>query len=76
MRFLRIKDLEKKISIKRSTIYQKISEGLLPSPRKMGRISYWVDHEIDMVMAAIAEMKPESEVKKIVELINKRGRDN
>lgn len=47
MNCIRIKDLEKKIGLKKSKIYELINRGLLPKPFKVGKASLWIDAEIE-----------------------------
>lgn len=47
MRIIRLKEVEGRTGLKRSTIYRRIQRGLFPMNIKMGtRTSGWVDTEI------------------------------
>jgi prophage regulatory protein len=51
---LRIKQVEEKLGIKRSTIYELMRKGLLPQPIKIGGSSIWIESEVDQAMIAQA----------------------
>ncbi len=50
MNYLRIKDIEEKIRLKKSKIYNLISEGLFPKPFKVGAASLWTESEVDLAL--------------------------
>jgi len=47
MKCLRISDLEQKIGIKKTMIYKLMDDGVIPQPVKLGRVSMWIESEID-----------------------------
>jgi predicted DNA-binding transcriptional regulator AlpA len=59
--FLDIEALCRKIGgtrpIDRSTVYRKIQAGLLPKPIKLGRLSRWLEDEIDQVLSDLADAR-------------------
>ena len=63
----RRKRVEEKCGYARSTIYLKVSQGLFPSPVKLGANSVgWPEHEIDAVLAARVAGKSDDEIKALV----------
>lgn len=73
MRFIRVKDLEKKIALKKTAIYNLINRGLLPPPRKLGKVSFWVEDEIDRIMTALAKGLPEEVIRAEVKSLKVSG---
>jgi prophage regulatory protein len=64
---LRLPRLIDKLSISRSSIYQHISQGLIPPPIKIGERSVvWVDGEIEQILSARIRGESTSAIKKIV----------
>jgi len=48
MKILRCKEIENKISLKKSTIYAMIQNGLFPGPIKLNQKSVgWIESEVD-----------------------------
>ena len=48
MRTIRLHDVERKVGLKRSTIYALAKQGLFPQPIKLSvRASAWVESQID-----------------------------
>lgn len=47
MKRLRMKQVIEKVGLSRSMIYLKIKNNEFPKPRKDGRMSYWLDTDID-----------------------------
>jgi prophage regulatory protein len=72
---LRLPKLIEKLSISRSSIYQHVSQGLLPSPIKIGERSVvWISDEIEQVLGARIHGKTSPEIKKLVlKLISDRS---
>ena len=60
MNGLRIKQLEDKLGLKRSTIYNFIKEGKLPHPMKFGRASVWLESEIDSAIVILSKNRGQS----------------
>ncbi len=52
MRRLRLKQVIEKTGWQRATIYKKIREGDFIPPKKDGRISYWLEQDVDSWIAA------------------------
>lgn len=51
MRFLRLPEVERRVGLKRSAIYQRMSEGRFPRSLSLGpRCAVWIDSEIDKWM--------------------------
>ncbi|MEW5993336.1 MAG: AlpA family transcriptional regulator [Candidatus Zixiibacteriota bacterium] len=47
-RLLRLPEVERRVALKRSTIYRRIKEGSFPKPRKLAvNVSVWPESEID-----------------------------
>ena len=56
-RALRLKDVCHKTGISRATVYDLISKGQFPPPRKLGCTSVWLESEIDAHLASLPTMK-------------------
>ncbi len=64
---IRRKLVESRTGYSRSTIYLKKSEGLFPSPVKIGANSVgWLEHEINAIIAARVAGKSDDEIKVLV----------
>lgn len=51
MRFLRLPEVELRVGLKRSAIYQRMSEGRFPKSRSLGaRYTVWLEAEIEAWM--------------------------
>lgn len=71
MRLLKLKDVENKTGLKKSTIYYKIQKGTFPQPVKpAASASVWPEHEVDRVIMAWVAGASEEEIKKLVERIH------
>lgn len=46
-RLLSLHDVEERVCLKKTAIYEKIRDGAFPRPVKIGRWNRWLDHEID-----------------------------
>jgi predicted DNA-binding transcriptional regulator AlpA len=59
--YLDIDALRRKIGgsrpIDRSTVYRKVQAGILPKPIKLGRLSRWLEDEIDQVLSDLADAR-------------------
>jgi prophage regulatory protein len=68
---LRLRQVEQKVGLKSSSIYQKISEGVFPSQVRLGaRAVGWIESEIDAWIAAQVEKSraiPHAEVVRVDE---------
>ncbi|AIT78386.1 transcriptional regulator [Novosphingobium pentaromativorans US6-1] len=54
-RLLRLPDVMARVGMKRSAIYQRMSEGRFPKSRSLGpKCAVWVEAEIDDWIAAVA----------------------
>lgn len=52
-RFLRLPEVELRVGLKRSAIYQRMSEGRFPRSRSLGsRCTIWIESEIEQWMAS------------------------
>ena len=58
MNYLRIEKLTEKLSIKRNTVYKFMLDGILPRPIKLGKVSLWIEEEVDEAMAELAKKRP------------------
>lgn len=48
MRFLRLPEVELRVGLKRSAIYQRMSEGRFPQSKSLGaRCTVWIEAEIE-----------------------------
>ena len=47
MKFLRLKEVEKKVGWKKTKIYAMIKESAFPAPKKFNRSSCWLSSEIE-----------------------------
>ncbi len=47
MKFLRLKEVEKKVGWKKTKIYAMIKENTFPAPKKFNRSSRWLSSEIE-----------------------------
>lgn len=62
MQGLRLKQICEKVGVKRSKIYELVSEGKLPRPIKMGRASVWLDSEVDEALKKLSLATPKQNV--------------
>lgn len=59
LRILRRREVEKKVGLKRSTIYLYLQQGIFPRPVKLGpRTVGWIETEIDGWLATKASDRP------------------
>lgn len=57
-RLLRLPEVMARVGLRRSAIYQRMSEGRFPRSRSLGpKCAVWVETEIDAWIASIAEMR-------------------
>jgi prophage regulatory protein len=55
LRLLRLPEVISRVGLKRSSIYQRMSEGRFPKARSLGpRCAVWVETEIDAWIASVA----------------------
>ncbi|MBE7562988.1 AlpA family phage regulatory protein [Acidithiobacillus sp. HP-6] len=54
-RLLRFNEVKYRTGLCRTSIYNRIANGEFPSPRKLGRISVWLEAEIDQWVLDIAQ---------------------
>lgn len=74
MKGIRESDLAVKTGRSRSSSRRDVARGLLPPPIKWGTTSIWLEHEVDVVIAARAAGLPEANIRSIVEeLISRRA---
>jgi prophage regulatory protein len=52
MKYLRINQVIEKLGLKKPTIYAYMKRGLLPKPVKLGRVSIWLESEVDAALDA------------------------
>jgi prophage regulatory protein len=54
-RLLRLPDVMARVGMKRSAIYQRMSEGRFPKSRSLGpKCAVWIESEIDAWIASVA----------------------
>lgn len=59
--------------LSRASFYNRIREGLMPRPVKVGeRLSAWPDHEIEAVNAATIAGKSRDEIKALVATLERQ----
>jgi prophage regulatory protein len=56
-RLIRLPEVMNKVGLCRTSIYMLIAEGQFPAPRKLGRVSVWVEAEIDQWISDVAGAK-------------------
>lgn len=45
-RFIRVTEVIHRTSLARQTLYDQIAQGRFPAPVKLGRLSVWLEHEV------------------------------
>ena len=72
---LRIPQVEQRLGIKRTAIYERIKHGTLPAPIKYGaRTSIWPSGEIEQCCAAIIRGASDADMRQLVhDLTEKRA---
>jgi len=76
IRILRKPEVLTLTGFKKSTLYTRINEGLMPPPISLGgaRAVGWIDHEIQTVLLAFCADKSPEEIKRLVtNLVAKRS---
>jgi prophage regulatory protein len=56
-RIIRLPEVLERVSLSRTTIYQKIQEGSFPKQLKLGRASGWLESEIDAWIEKLANSR-------------------
>ena len=56
-RIIRLPEVLERVSLSRTTIYQKIQEGSFPKQLKLGRTSGWLESEIDAWIEKLANSR-------------------
>ena len=71
---LRLPDLLERMGLSRSTIYQRVSEGLFPPPVELGpRARGWPDYEVELINRAAIEGYSTGAIRELVkQIIDKR----
>lgn len=68
MRLLRIKDVENKTGLKKTSIYRMIKKGTFPLPVRLGhKVSAWPEDEVDAVIRAWINGASEDDIRSLVE---------
>lgn len=49
---LRLPEVERRVGLRRSSIYERVSRGAFPQPVKLGTASGWLEDEIEQWLAA------------------------
>ena len=58
----------------RATTYARIQDGTYPPPVKIGRMSAWIDREMEAVNEALIQGKSDDEIRQLVaDLVAKRA---
>lgn len=66
-KFIRRPEVESRLAISRSTIYNQINEGLFPSPIMIGtRAVAWIEHEVEQFQQALMMGLTTDELRKFV----------
>lgn len=76
LKIQRQREVLEQYGFKKSTLYTRIKEGLVPPAVSLGglRAVGWIEHETQAVIAAMCAGKSQDEIKQLVaELIVKRG---
>lgn len=73
-KIIRLDEAKNILGLSKSSFYNRIKEGALPSPINLGgRAVGWVEEEISTILNAMIAGKSQSEVKSlVVDLANKR----
>ena len=56
-RLLRLDDVADRLGVSHPTVWRRVQDGTIPSPVKVGRMSRWIEAEIDAAIAALAEAR-------------------
>lgn len=77
IQILKQPDVLKQFAFSKSTLFTQINQGLMPKPISLGsRSRGYLQHELDAVMRARVQGKPDSQIKELVqELLAKRNGD-
>jgi prophage regulatory protein len=54
-RIIRLPEVMFMVGMKKTAIYDKIKEGAFPAPLKIGRMSGWLESDVQQWIAAVAE---------------------
>jgi len=66
MEFLRVKDIMQKMRISKPQLYKLIRQGMFPNPVKIGKMSVWINTEVEKVMLALCTNTDVESLKNIV----------
>ncbi len=76
LKIQRQREVLEQYGFKKSTLYTRINEGLVPRPISLGgrRAVGWIEHETQAVIAAMCAGKSQDEIKQlVVELVAQRS---
>lgn len=76
LKIQRQREVLEQYGFKKSTLYTRIKEGLVPPPISLGglRAVGWIEHETQLVIAAMCAGKSQGEIKQLViELVAQRS---
>ena len=57
-RVLRLPEVLNRVGLRKTAIYKLIRAGAFPRPMKLGRVSGWLEHEIEAWIQARAAERP------------------
>jgi prophage regulatory protein len=77
IRYQRRPEVLQQTGLSNSTLYKRINDGLFVPPINLGgaRAVGWLQHEVNYVLVAMAEGKPESEIRKLVQNLIQARKD-
>ena len=60
-RLLRLRQVEDKVGLRKSAIYERIKAGAFPKPVKSERVNLWVEAEVDAYIEQLVESQRKGE---------------
>lgn len=69
-RLVRLADSMARTGLGRSAFYAAISDGILPKPVKLGRVSAWPEHELNSVVAALIRGDSQDALRDLVQQLH------
>ena len=57
IRFIDLDEVMDMVGLSRSTVYEKIKEGVFPAPVKIGHVSRWVESEVQEHLKRLIEAR-------------------
>ena len=65
-RLLKLPEVMGRSARKTTSVYARVKRGTMPPPLKRGRSSFWVEHEVDAVLAAEIAGQSDEELRALV----------